>query len=426
MSKFQLILTGVFVVFIVVGVIIFSAYKGSSENATDVVVWGTISQNDFGKIIQATALNQSKLYNIKYVEKSEENFDADFIESLASGDGPDLFMLPSSKILKHRNKVFPIPYNIFTKRQFIDSFIEGAEIYMAPEGTLALPIYADPLVMYWNRSIFNVAKITEPPEYWDEFYDMANLISKKDGTLNILKSFVALGGYGNISHAKEILVNLAMQAGTPVTEWSDTNAISVFSYSFNKPTVPAEAAVNFFTEFGNPTKTSYSWNVSLPNSTNYFLSGDLGLYFGMASEAGNLQLKNPNLNFDVASVPTSRESGADASFAEFNALAVTKSSKVPNAAFAVASVLSGKEGASAISGTVNLPPVRRDLLKERQTDEYMAVFYNSAIRAKTWLDPEPSESNIIFKTMIESIISGRGRTGEAVAKASRELGALLK
>lgn len=425
MTKFQMILIGVFCLFVIVGIILFSAYRGNSQNAATMVVWGTIPSLTFNDIIQKTSLYQSKQYTIQYVEKSEENFDADFIESLASGDGPDLFMLPSDKILKHRNKIFAIPYNVFTQRQFKDSFIGGAEVYMAPEGTLALPISADPLVMYWNRSIFTDVQITQPPQYWDQFYDLANAISEKNGALDILRSAVALGGFANISHAKEIVLNLAMQAGTPVTEWSGNNVRSVFSDSFAKPVIPAEAAVNFYTEFGNPSKPSYSWNASLPNSTNYFLSGDLGLYFGFASEIGNLQLKNPNLDFDVAPMPVSKQGGVNVSFANFNAFAITKSSKVPNAAFAVASILSGKDAAAAFSKYLKLPPARRDLLSQKPTDAYQSVFYNSAIRARAWLDPSPSDTNAIFKTMIESIISGRARTAEAVSKASRELSSLL-
>lgn len=425
MTKFQLVLTGIFALLVIAGVIIFSSYKGGSQNAVEVVIWGTISQSDFNDVIQKTSLYQSKEYNIKYVEKSKENFDADFIESLAAGNGPDIFMLPSEKILKHRNKIFPIPYNVFTQRQFKDSFIEGSEIYMAQEGVLALPVLVDPLVMYWNRAVFTGAKITEPPKYWDEFYNLANLISKKDGALNISQSLVAFGEFANISHAKQIILNLAMQAGTPVTTWNGDKAISVFNYTFNKPTIPAEAAVNFYTEFANPVKSSYSWNRSLSNSTNYFLSGDLALYFGFASEVAVLQLKNPNLNFDVASVPVSREGGTDVSFANFEAFAITKSSKNINAAFTVVSILSGKESASALSEALDLPPVRRDLLGQRQTDAYKSVFYESAIKSETWLDPSPTETDAIFKDMIESITSGRARTGEAVTKVNRELSGLL-
>lgn len=425
MTRFQVILIGVFALFLIVGVIVFSAYKGSSQNAVPVVVWGTIPKNSFDDILKETTLYQSKEYTVQYVEKTEENFDADFIEALASGGGPDLFMLPSDKILKHQNKIFAIPYNVYTVRQFRDSFIEGAEIYLSPEGVLALPVFANPMVMYWNRSIFTDAKLTEPPKYWDEFYNLATTITKKDGALNISRSAVAFGEYANISHAKEIVLNLAMQAGTPVTTWNGSKVAVVFTGSFNKPTVPAEAAVNFYTEFGNPSKTSYSWNRSLPNSTNYFLSGDLALYFGFASEISTLQLKNPNLNFDVAMVPVSREGGTNVSIARFNAFAVTKSSKNPNGAFGVAAILSGTAGAKAISSTLKLPSVRRDLLSQRSINAYEVIFNDSAIRAKGWLDPNPTQTNSIFKNMIESITSGRARTGEAIFRAQNELSALL-
>lgn len=425
MTKFQLILTGIFGILLVAGVIVFSTYRGGSENAVEVVVWGTIPQITFNNIIEQTSLFQSRQYTIQYVEKSEENFDSDFIEALASGDGPDLFMLPSEKIIKHRNKIFAVPYDVFTQRQFKDSFIEGAEIYMAPEGTLALPVFTDPLVMYWNRSIFTDAKLTEPPKYWDEFYNLAKVISEKDGALNILKSAVAFGEYSNVANAKEIIVNLALQAGTPMTVWSGQSVQSVFNGSYNKPIIPAEAAVNFYTEFGNPSKSSYSWNRSMPNSTNYFLGGDLALYFGFASEIASLQAKNPNLNFDVTSVPVSREGGVNVSYANFSALAITKSSKKVSAAFAVASILSGRAGAASFSKVLKLPSARRDLLKERPIDAYQVVFYDSAIRSKAWLDPEPKETDRIFRNMIESITSGRMRTAEAINTANREISNLL-
>lgn len=426
MTKFQWILIGIFCVFIFVGILVFSMYKGGTGQSTTVAIWGTIPQTTFNEIISKTSLYNSKQYKIDYIQKTEDNFDGDFIEALASGGGPDLIMLPSDKILKHRNKLYAIPYNVFTQRQFKDSFIEGAEVYMAPEGVLALPIYADPLVMYWNRQIFTDAGITQPPKYWDEFYNLANIISKKDGALNVSRSLVSFGEFNNVAHAKEIVVNLATQAGTPVIVWSGNTAKSVFTDSFGKPTMPAEAAVNFYTEFSNPAKSSYSWNRSLPNSTNFFLAGNLALYFGFADEIKNLQLKNPNLNFDVAEVPASRDGGSGFSYAKFNALAVTKSSKNPNAAYTVASILSGADAAVQISQALNLPPARRDLLAQKQTDAYMSVFYDSTVKSKTWLDPDPAETDAIFKDMIESVTSGRARTSEAVSRAQQELSGLLK
>jgi multiple sugar transport system substrate-binding protein len=425
MSKFQLVLTAVFGVFIVGGIIIFAAYRGSSSEKVSVTVWGTISPTTFSDILRSTALSENKLYTVQYVQRAEDEFDQAFVEALASDQGPDIFMLPSEKVLKHRNKIFPIPYDIFTQRQFKDLFIEGSEIYMAPEGVLGLPIYSDPLVMYWNRTMFTEAQQTQPPKYWDEFYSLASKMTVKDGALNIQKSGVALGELANISHAKELILNLAMQAGTPVTIWGRVTPQSVFIESFNKAFLPAEAAVNFFTEFSNPAKNSYSWNRSLSNSTNMFLGNNLAIYFGFASEIAGLQAKNPNLNFDVAVIPMSREGGSNVSFSLFNSLAITKASKNKSAAFAVASILVSKEGAKIISDTLDLPPARRDLLSEKQTSAFKSVFYESAIRSKSWLDPDPVSTDSIFRNMIESITSGRARSGEAVARANQELNALL-
>lgn len=421
MSKFQLILTGVFGFFLVLGIVVFSAYRGSSQDRVTVVVWGTMPQFSFAQVLQQTPLYQSKQYDVQYVEKSEADFDSDFIEALASGGGPDLFMINSEKLWKHYNKIFPVPFNVFTERQFKDIFIEGGEIFMSPKGVLAMPVLVDPLVMYWNRSIFTDANLTEPPKYWDQFYSLANTISKKDGALNILKSAVAFGEFGNISHAKEILVNLAMQAGSPVTQWNKEGVQIAWSGLFGKPIPPAEAAVNFFTEFGNPSKSSYSWNRSLPNSTNYFLGGDLALYFGFASEARNLQLRNPNLNFDVAEMPVSREGGLRVSFANYTGFAITKASPNKNAALAVALNFSGKEGVKAFSEISKQPPARRDLLGVKPTTAHESVFYASAIKSKTWLDPDPDLSNGVFRAMIDAITSGRSRTNEAIERAQLEL-----
>lgn len=426
MTKFQLIITGVFGLFIIFGVAVFSTYRGSTENAVNVVVWGTIPQGVFEDILQKTSLYQSKEYNVTYVQKNEESFDKDFVEALASGVGPDLFMLRSDKILTHRNKVYPIPYNVFTQRQFRDSYIQGAEIYMSPEGVLGIPLYVDPLVMYWNRSIFNQSLETKPPQYWDEFYRLAPLISIKDGSLNILRSTVAFGEYANISNAKAIVLNLAMQAGTSVIDWGQTGPRVTFASPYNKPIVPSEAAVNFYTEFSNPSRATYSWNRSLPNSTTYFLSGDLAMYFGFASEITNLQVRNPNLNFDVAPVPTSREGGESFVYSNFNSFAITNASRNKNASFAVASILTDRTNSLAFSKAIKLPPVRRDLLNQRQTDAYEIIFYNSAINARAWLDPNPTETNIVFRDMIESITSGRSRMMEAINRANSGLTNLIK
>jgi ABC-type glycerol-3-phosphate transport system substrate-binding protein len=426
MSKFQIVLLGVFGVIIIISVILFSQYKGGGKTVANVVVWGSLPTQDFNNILTKTSLYNNKLFSITYVQKDKDTIDSDFVEALAAGGGPDLLLIPHQKIVKQKNKFIVIPYSAYSERTFKDSFIEGAEIYLSPEGIVALPVMVDPMVMYWNRSIFTNVSLTQPPKYWDEFYALTQAISKKDGALNISRSAVSLGEYANVTSAKEILSTLMMQAGTPIVDTSREPALSVLSATFDKPLSPAEAAVNFYTQFSNPAKPFYSWNRSLPRSSDYFLSGNLAMYFGFASELFDIQKKNPNINFDVAMMPSSREGGVDATFATFYALAISKGSKDPNGALSVALVLSSSEGSTAISDVLALPPVRRDLLTVKPSNPYKDVFYRSAIISKAWLDPSPTETNKIFQDMIESITSGRERASLAISKASRALGDLFR
>lgn len=425
MSKFQIIFTGIFGVFVVIGVIVFASYRGSSDSQTSVVVWGSIPNYEFMDVVDRTSLKESKLYSVEYVEKNEDTFDEEFVEALASGKGPDLFIISSEKLIKHSNKIVNIPYSVLSQRQFRNSFIEGAEIFTNTEGILALPIGVDPLIMYWNRSIFNQSLITNPPRYWDEFYDLASKISKKDGALNIQKSAVAMGEFANINNAKELVSSLVMQGGNSiVVSGYEGKLETVFDYGKDGAVAPAYSALNFYTEFSNPVKSSYSWNRSLPSSRDYFLSGNLGMYFGFGSDISKLQIQNPNLNFDVAVLPFSREQ-EPVNYGKFYALAITRSSQKINPAFSVANILS-TEGAKYFSEILNIAPVRRDLLSEKQTDAYRSVFYEGAIRSRAWLDPDPEKTNVIFKNMIESITSGRSRISEAISRASKEIELLTK
>lgn len=426
MSKFQLFLLVGFATLILISVIVFSKYKGSAGEQADVVIWGTLNSTEFGDILANSPLKQDKTVNVKYEEKEADKFDNELLEALAAGNGPDLFILPQDKIYKQKNKVLILPYSSYPERNFKSSFVEGAEIFLSSEGVVAIPIFTDPLVMYWNRDLFNQAKITLPPKYWDQLYSVASAISRKDGALNINRSAVAFGEFANVNNAKEILANLLLQAGTSITVQAQNGVRSALNESFGKAIMPAEAALNFYTEFSNPVKPFYSWNRSLASSQDFFLSGDLGLYFGFASELPRLQLKNPNLNFDVDYVPTSREGGVYISYANFYGLAISKNSKNLNAAFKVASVLSSQAGAKAIEDVLGLPSARRDLLSVRPGDAYKDIFYGSAIRSRAWLDPDPEKTTIVFKNLIESITSGRERTAIAVSKASSEIGNLLK
>lgn len=425
-SKFQLILTGVFAGFILIGVITFAFFKGGSEPQANIIVWGTISQNRFSQIFSASPLYNDKAVKVAYVEKNIADFDRDFVESLASGIGPDLILVPHETVFKHRNRIFVIPFNSISERTFRDSYAEVSEIFVWPQGILSLPVAIDPLVMYWNRDIFSNEGISQTPRQWSEFYNLSSLLTRKDGALNISKSVASLGEFRNVNNSKELISTLIIQAGNPITAINPNGSVvSVLSQTFDKPAPPAQSALTFYTEFSNPTKAFYSWNRSLPNSQDFFLSGDLAIYFGFASEAPVLRLKNPNLNFDMAPIPQTQSGERNLTFGRVYGFSIVKNSRNIPQAFMVGATLASAQVAQGFSDALSMAPVRRDLLTKKPTDRFGVITYDGAIWAKSWIDTSYGETADVFMEMIESITGGRSFIQESVIKANTELSRIL-
>ncbi len=429
MSKFQLIVTGVFAGFILLGVLAFSLYKGGSSVVTsDVLIWGTLSTNEFNTLIEPLAISKDKTVRISYVQKTASQFDNDFINALASGVGPDLFFLSQDSILKYKDKIFIIPYKSYSERVFKDTFIQEGELYLDSVGVLALPFTIDPLVMYWNRDIFTNIEASQPPKYWDDFYPLIKNITKRDASLNILKSAISFGEFKNVYNSKEIISALLMQSGTLITSTNNNgvvNSVLTDKNNTSSAATPAESAISFYTNFANPVKDFYSWNRSMSSSQNSFLSGDLAVYFGLAGELFDLRAKNPNLNFDVASFPQIKNASVKITFGKMNALAINKNSKSVQGAFTVAMALTAKDSIDSLTNILNLPPVRRDSLAGTPADAYMSTFYSGAIASRGWLDPDKNQTAIIFQEMIESITGGRSNVFNAVSATNEKINILL-
>ncbi len=428
MSTFKIVLTGIFAACIIFGIAVFTLSKNSSngELSANLLVWGTVEQQVFDTALKNSSLNKNKNIRVLYVKKDQATFDAEFVEALAEGKGPDIVILREDYIHKHRTKLFTIPYANYPERTFKDTFIEEGELFLSPEGVVAFPFMVDPLVMYWNRDMFTNNLISQPPQYWDEIYGLIEKMTKRDTSANVLESAVAFGEWRNITNAKEIVSMILIQAGTPITARSGTGVTSVLTGLFNYPVAPGQSAMNFYTQFSNPTSPSYTWNRSLPSSINMFLAGNLATYIGFASEVFSIQQKNPNLNFDVTYVPQIRDTNKKAVFGHMYVLALVKQSQQIAGGFVAATAFTEATAIQSLEAVTNLPPVRRDLLSQKPGDAYRAIFYNSALMSKSWIDPDPTKTSVIFRDMIESVTSGRSRLGDALGQANSELEALFR
>jgi ABC-type glycerol-3-phosphate transport system substrate-binding protein len=432
MSNFQTILVAVFLAFFVFAVLIFSGIlklggSSSTENQPKgkVVVWGTFNNPELFRVFQSAAETNQDL-SITYIPKAQSTYEQTLIEAFANGTGPDLFMITPEMVERFENFIYKIPYVSYASKTYKDAFVDGADVYLSPDGVVGFPIVIDPMVMYYNRDLLSNEGLSTPPQYWDELFDVSSKLTKKTNDGTILQSMIALGRYDNVTHAKDILATLLLQNGNPIIKRAGTGYTSVLSDNpVLLPVAPFETILDFFTEFSNPSNNVYSWNRALPESIDMFTGGKLAFYLGRASELFKIESVNPNLSFDVTGILQTRNTNTKRTYGSIYAVAVNKKSPNVTTAFSVAGMLSGNS-AKDFAAAVSLPPATRALLQTKPTDPYLFTFFNSAITTRTWLDPDSTASDNIFNELIENILSNRLSISDAISKAQSQLELITK
>ena len=438
MTKFQITVLGIFILCIVAGVAAFALFKGNSASQAQlpaITVWGTLSDQKFNNFTTELNAVNGQQYKINYIQKAESAFNQDFVQALARADGsaPDAILIPQDMILQNENKLLLIPYTALPQRTFLDTYVPEANLYLRTDGITALPFAIDPLVMYWNRDTFTNAGVASAgtiskPLHWSNFQSLGTKMTQKDNNSNIQKSVVALGQFGNLDHARDVLGTLLLQAGNPVTirNTTDTGVVSTLGNGAYRGSNSSAAAVAFFVRFTNPSDPLYSWNRSLPDSQSFFLSGNLATYFGFASELNDIRNKNPNLNFDVAPMPQPDQGQIRSTYGRMYGFSLVKASPNASAAYTILNSLITPDALATWTKATFLPPVRRDMISAGTTDPYLAIFYDAALISRSWLDPSPQGTVGIFQNMIESVTSGSSRLSDAIQTASDALDLSIK
>ena len=432
MNNFQTILVAIFMAFFVFGVLIFSGAinLGNSKSGVDaitgkIVIWGDLPKSEMTELF-TNNLQNGGTFSVSYVEQNKDTYQQNLIEAFARGEGPDLFILDSDMLLKNSGFTYKIPYANFSEKSFRAAYIDGADILLAKDGVMGFPLIVDPLVLYYNKDMLSNESILYPPATWDELFGLSDKLNKKktDGTIS--QSMIALGQYGNVNHSRDILSMLLLQSNNPIVTKSDTGYTLTMRDSLPSGVSPFTQIINFFLEFSNPSNTSYSRNRSLPNSFDMFTSGKLAFYIGYASELFKIQSVNPNLSFDVAMIPQTKGANIKRTYGDMYTMVVNKNSKNLTSVFGVANLVNDPVFLKQMAVTTSLPSMNRALLNDKPADPYLTTFFNSAVIARSWLDPDKDQTNSIWKDMIENSLSNKLSVGDAIDKASKQMDLILK
>jgi len=387
--------------------------------AGQITIWGPWLPSRVGKLIDELNRDNKEQFVLTYVAKGN-NFDQELVEALAAGRGPDMVVMPHEYILKHWNKFFVLPFESLPLATYEQTFIDGSSLFMSNQGAVALPLAVDPLVLYYNRRLYNNANLITAPQSWEEMIKNQPVLTKVDQLNRVSQSALALGTFSNNNNAKDILSLLILQAGGSPISYNQGEYQVTLDSSFDNTLAPAPAAIDFFLLFANPAKSTYCWNKSLPEAKDSFLAETLANYLGLASERFDLEAKNPHLDLALATVPQ-LDQNRQSTFGRFYGLAVLKNTARSQAAWQAAFVLTNPTNIKRFAEAGGWEPVRRSLLASPDpADPWQAAIYRSTLSSQAWFDFAPVETAGILRQITERVASGQMDSSEAIAKASAE------
>lgn len=430
-NTIQVILIGVSIVAILIAVVMFSVFKvgGGGSKTGPILVWGTLPEITFDNVLQKMSEKDIRTEHITYIEKTAESFDEELLQSIAENNSPDLVIVDEKQIIQNQNRMITIPFESYPLRTFQDTFIEQSNLLVSQGGILGFPLMVDPLVMYYNRNILSDTGFARVPQTWTEILAVAPVMTIKDSSFNISRSAIALGSFDNIRHSKDIYLMFLLQSGNPVIKRSVNSESKEEQYASSlteNQNVAVNAATNTFTQFANPNVTVYSWNRSLPDSQTMFIAGDLGFYFGFASELDSIRRLNPNLNFDIALVPQPQNPVRRTTFGSMNILTIPRTSTNVPGAIEFITTFTSPEVQIILAEEFNKASVRRDVLASSDpSDPYQEIINRSAIMSQAVLEPDKNRMSAIIKELIDGIVSGQFEVNQAITRAHERINLIL-
>lgn len=422
---------GGFIFLALFGVLVFSGiipgFRQNGNGGGEVAqleIWGIFPKNLVENAINKFNEEYRTRFNLTYVAKSSiAKLESDFVSELASGRGPDLLFIPPELLWTQNERIHQIPYTSFPQRDYLDYFADIGDLYLLNDSVLALPLVVDPMVMYYNTDLLRSEGLAEPPKNWTKLIDTAPAFFERDENQNIRRTSIALGEFGNVDHAKDIFAMILLQSNNPIIQWGSGKRPQVMLSDARVGGLESGALVlNFFTQFSDPAKTSYSWNSAMPRSRDFFATGASAFYLGYASEYGLIKAKNPHLKFDVTSVPQ-RSEVKRLTHGRLYGVAIPISAKDPNTALAGARALTlGANFPPNLVSALGVAPVRSDLLlAPPESDPLAPIFYKAAVMSTTWLDPNPSGTLSIFQNALTAVKTGQSDLRDAVTRATGQL-----
>jgi len=408
-------------------------------------------------IQQYQALHPNVVITYKKFSDSKDYYNT-ILNELAEGQGPDIMSVPNYWLLKNSRKLTPLDPNVFSPKQFQDTFVSVAYndsvLTDSRDGAtkvFGLPMAVDTLGLYYNKSDYEdrVPSRGKPGATWDDFKDDVYKLTKADNSFERFEvAGTAMGRSDNIARAVDILYMLMLQYKTKFyddsfakAQFTQQQAIGDAGLTYN----PANEALKLYTSFGLASQKNYSWNEYLVEANSSvkeiepFARGKVASIFGYSylyqQISDEIKLLNQQgvktISLDnVRTSPVPQVNDPTKSTEKRDALAnyyvetVSRNTEHADVAWDFLLFLSSKDNVKYYIDKTKRPPARRDLLDEAMKDPIYGVFAEQVGYSESFPVYDYDAYAQIFSTAISDVLNTKP-VGDALNAAQSSINALL-
>ena len=358
-------------------------------------------------VAQYTAQRQHLKVNVRQLGPNE--IYTRLVEELADDRGPDIISVNNRELNLYTSKLAPMPVSVqdttyqVVKGNFSDQTLVNIATVNLPTLTqldseyvsavkkdavsggriYGLPLSLDTFALYYNKDLLDRAGIPEPPKNWEEFQDAVRKTTRFDANReNILQSGAALGTGNNIPGFDDLLFVLFRQSGVDFTA---SNGQAVFNRAARTESgaTVAHNVVDFYTDYSNPARDTYSWNEKMDNALDKFARGSLAFFFGYSYHRPQITARAPQLNYGVLPL-LQLNPDRPINAANYYLQTVVKKSKHQQEAWALINYLAHSTATRGYLEQSRRPTAMRAYIPMQQTDLELSPFVSQVLIAENW------------------------------------------
>ena len=329
------------------------------------------------------------------------------LEALSEDHGPDIISIRNRWIRFYLPKLSPMPSSVpdatvFIKKTNLSTqtivttvnvalptptqvdreYVQAVKNDVIVDNKIyGLPLSLENMALFYNKDLLDQAGVPEPPKNWEDFQAAVKKLTKFDKKSGkILQSGAAMGTGNNIPGFEDLLYILFKQSNI---SFVNKSGFATFQNQVQNQVNPANSVMNFYTDFANPERDTYTWNEEQGNALDQFVNGSLAFFFGYSYHYPVIKARAPQLN--VAILPMLQLNPEQpVNVANYWVQAVTDKSKNKNEAWGLLNFLAHSKATKEYLDQSGRPSALRTYISAQLDNTELYPFVSQVLISDSW------------------------------------------